>query len=221
MLVIRRHRQPLVPSVVREAFYSSFLWERLAASKIGAASPSHKSMGMGQRSVRAAFQPRQEDTVGTSKPNIPIKGSNRLRTGRRSIPGQVYLLTTATFKRRPIFQNGEAAQIVLNSLKYLERQGRILLEAAVVMPDHAHVVAGLLSGTLGEFVQSWKGFTARAINKHLSRKGPVWNSQFHDHAVRKDEVLVEVIRYCLNNPVRAGLVEDFHDYLHWYCRYRV
>jgi len=159
--------------------------------------------------------------VGTSKLNIPTKGSNRLRTGRRSIPGEEYLLTTATFKRRPVFQNGEPTQIVLDSLKYLERQGRIFLEAAVVMPDHAHVVAGLVSGTLGELMQSWKGYTARRINKLLNRKGPVWNKQYHDHAIRKDEVLMEVIRYCLNNPVRAGLVEDFHDYPYWYCRYGV
>jgi hypothetical protein len=31
----------------------------------------------------------------------------------------------------------------------------------------------------------------------------------------------EVILYVLNNPVRAGLVEDFHDYPHWCCRWEV
>ncbi|MCD6298736.1 MAG: transposase [Deltaproteobacteria bacterium] len=159
--------------------------------------------------------------MGTSKLNIPIKGSSKLRTGRRSVPGQVYLLTSATFKRRPIFQNKEAAEIVLNSLFHIKDQGRILLEAAVVMPDHVHVVAGLVSETLGEVMQGFKGFTAWSINRLLNRKGPVWNSQYHDHAVRKDEVLLEVIRYCLNNPVRAGLVKDFHDYPHWYCRYKI
>lgn len=159
--------------------------------------------------MRVAFQPRQKDTLSTSKLNIPIKSSNRLRTDRRSIPGQVYLLTSAASRRRPVFQNREAAEIVLNSLKYLESQGRILPEAAVVMPDHAHVVTCLTSGTLGEFMQSWKEFMARAVNELLSREGPVWNRQYHNHAVRRDEVLLEVIHYCLNNPVRAGLVEDF------------
>ena len=70
-------------------------------------------------------------------------------------------------------------------------------------------------------MQSFKRYTARAVNKPLNRQGPVWNSQYHDHAVRKDEVLMEVIQYCLHNPVRAGLVKDFHDYPHWYCRYPV
>jgi len=159
--------------------------------------------------------------MANSKPDISLKGSSRLRIGRRSIPGQIYFLTTATSERKPLFQNREAAEIVLNSLKYLDREGRISLEAAVVMPDHVHMVAGLVSGTLGDLMQRFKGFTARSINKLLDGKGPVWNNQYHDHAVRTDEVLLEVIQYCLNNPVRAGLVTDFHEYPYWYCRYKV
>jgi len=156
------------------------------------------------------------------RPNIPLKGSSKLRTGRCSIPGQIYLLTTATLERTPIFLNPEAAGIVLNSLKHLEDQDRLTLEAAVVMPDHVHnMVAGLVSDSLPDLIRSFKGFTARAINKMLNRQGPVWNSQYRDHAVRKDEVLVEVIQYCLNNPVRAGLVKDFHEYPYWVCRYNV
>jgi len=153
--------------------------------------------------------------------NIPLKGSKNLRTGRRSLPGQIYLLTTATFNREPIFQGPNAAAIVLNSLKSLEDQGRLTLEAAVVMPDHVHIVAGLLSESLPDVMSAFKGFTARAINKLLNRQGPVWNAQYHDHAVRKNEVLLEVVQYCLNNPVRAGLVKDFHEYPHWVCRYEV
>jgi len=155
------------------------------------------------------------------RPNIPQKGSKNLRTGRRSLPGQIYLLTAATSNREPIFQNPEAAAICLNSLKYLEEQNRLTLEAAVIMPDHVHIVAGIVSDPLPDLMRSFKGFTARAINKLLNRQGPVWNSQYHDHAIRKDEVLLEVIQYCLNNPVRAGIVKDFHDYPHWVCRYKV
>jgi len=85
----------------------------------------------------------------------------------------MYLLTTATFQRRPVFENRESAEIVLNSLRYLKEQGRILLEASVVMPDHVHVVVGLVLGTLGEVMQGFKGFTTRSINKRLNRKGPL------------------------------------------------
>jgi len=106
-------------------------------------------------------------------------------------------------------------------LQWLEEQGRICLEAAVVMPDHFHFVAELSDGNSSVLMQSLKGYSARKINELLGRKGPLWQPQFHDHAIRKDEVLEEVTLYCLHNPVRAGLVQNFRDYPYWYCRWEV
>jgi len=150
------------------------------------------------------------------------KGAQRLRRGRFSGVGQYYLLTTATHQRNPVFTLPEAVEIVLSSLLWLDdTQGLINLESAVVMPDHLHFVAELSEGNLSSLMQSLKGYTARKINRLLGRKGPPWQPQYYDHAIRKDEVLEEVTLYCLHNPVRAGLVQDFHDYPYWYCRWEV
>lgn len=148
-------------------------------------------------------------------------GTHRLRKGRFSEAGQYYLLTTGIRGRKPLLASPEAAKIVLSSLHWLEEKGRIQREAVVVMPDHLHFVAQLRLGNLSQLMQVFKGYTAREINQTLQRKGPVWQSQYHDHAIRKDEVLEEIILYCLRNPVRAGLVEDFHDYPYWYCHWPV
>jgi putative transposase len=151
-----------------------------------------------------------------------IRGKgHRLRTGRFSGEGQYYVLTMATRDRMPALDEPAAATCVLAALRWLETQQRIDLEAAVVMPDHVHFVARLRSGTLSALMQTLKGYTAREINRSLGRKGAFWQPQYHDHALRSDEDLVEVVSYCLNNPVRAGLVMDFHEYPHWYCRYPV
>ena len=149
------------------------------------------------------------------------KGAHRLRKGRISQIGQYYLLTTATCDRVPIFTRPEAAKTVLSSLIWLDRQGWIGFDAAVVMPDHVHFVAELRTGNLGKLMQNLKGYTSRRINQLLGRNGPLWQPQYHDHAVRTNEVLKEVTLYCLHNPVRAGLVRDFHDYAYWYCRWLV
>lgn len=151
----------------------------------------------------------------------PQKGSIYLRKGRTSIKNQHYLLTTTVIEREPVFNQTEAAEIVLDSLHWLEKQGKIILDAAVVMPDHMHFVAGLMQGSLAEMMRSLKRYTAKKINMLLQRTGAFWQPQHHDHAVRKDEDLQEVVLYTLHNPVRAGLVEDFHDYPHWYCRWKV
>jgi REP element-mobilizing transposase RayT len=115
----------------------------------------------------------------------------------------------------------EPAQIILSSLFWLESQERILLDAAVIMPDHLHFVAVLRQDSLDLLMHSLKSYTAKEINTLLKRHGKFWQPQYHDHALRKDEDLNEVIRYTLNNPVRAGLVDDFHEYPYWYCRWDV
>lgn len=146
---------------------------------------------------------------------------SRFRTGRFSHEGQYYLLTTTTHERKQVFVRPEAANWVLSSLKWLEARQRIGLEAAVVMPDHVHFVAQLRVGDLGSLMKSLKGYTSREINRLLGSRGPLWQPQYYDHAIRKDEVIADVVSYCLNNPVRAGLVKDFHEYPFWYCRYVV
>ena len=151
----------------------------------------------------------------------PPKGSKFLRKGRASIKNQQYLLTTTVLDRKPLLSREGAAEVVLSSLLWLEKQGKINLDAAVVMPDHFHFVAGLKDGSLATLMRSLKSCTAKRINILLKREGVFWQPQYHDHAVRKDEDLNEMVLYILHNPVRAYLVKDFHDYPYWYCRWDV
>ena len=72
----------------------------------------------------------------------PTKGSKYLRKGRASIKNQHYIITTTVLNRKPILNRKGAAKIILASLSWLENQDKIILDAAVVMPDHLHFVAG-------------------------------------------------------------------------------
>jgi len=151
----------------------------------------------------------------------PEKGSRSLRKGRVSIESQPYLVTTTVYQRQPFLQGDAAAQVVLSSLRWLENEKGSALSAAVVMPDHVHFVIALGTSSLAQLIHSFKSFTANKINGLLGRSGQFWQEQYHDHAIRKDEVLNDVVLYLLNNPVRAGLVKDFHDWPFWYCRWGV
>jgi REP element-mobilizing transposase RayT len=93
----------------------------------------------------------------------PQKGSKLLRKGRKSIKNQHYLITSAVLDRKPIFNRPEVAEIVLSSLYWLEKQDKILLDAAVIMPDHLHFVAGLKQGSLAQLIHSLKSYTAKKI----------------------------------------------------------
>ena len=133
---------------------------------------------------------------------LKIKGSRSLRKGRVSISGQPYLITTTINKREKLLSDKQANAIVGVALKWLHDNNRIDLLTYVIMPDHLHFIAALKTGTLSEIMHSLKGYTGKRINTVLKREGKVWQDQYHDHAIRKEEHLKEVVYYCLNNPVR-------------------
>jgi len=95
---------------------------------------------------------------------------------------------------------------------------RYQLRVAVVMPDHVHVIltplidpARQLVVSLAQIMKGVKGSSAHAIDHRLSH-GAVWQEESFDRVLRSSESLDAKIEYVLNNPVRGGLVRDWHDY---------
>ncbi len=91
------------------------------------------------------------------------------------------------------------------------------LLAVVVMPDHVHIALNPLArdeGTicLPQILQAIKSTSAHRINRELGHRGPVWQQESFDCALRREEQLGDKIDYMLGNPVRAGLVRNPMDY---------
>jgi putative transposase len=109
------------------------------------------------------------------------------------------------------------AQLVCEALHY--RDGRVYtLEAYSVMPNHVHLVCTPLSSgdgfySLSKIMHSLKGFTAWQANRLLKRKGDFWQHENYDHVVCDEEELQQIVKYVLENPLRAGLPERW-----LYCR---
>ncbi|MEH6575539.1 MAG: transposase [Amphritea sp.] len=61
--------------------------------------------------------------------------------------------------------------------------------AFVVMPDHVHCLVQLDKNPLNQTVHDVKSISAHRINRMLGRSGRFWQDGFHDHAVRKYEVV--------------------------------
>jgi putative transposase len=136
--------------------------------------------------------------------------SNRLRIGRHSQAGQVYLLTMVTLNRQPFFAQFQAARCLIRTLQAEERLGRASTWAYVLMPDHLHWLMQLGEEVdLARCVQGVKSLVSRQLGE------TVWQAGFHDRAMRKEEDLHALARYMVANPLRAGLVKCVGDYPHW------
>ena len=92
------------------------------------------------------------------------------------------------------------------------------LHAAVVMPDHVHLIYSPLRREDGwsysppEIMKTIKGRSARYINVALRRSGPVWQEEFFDHVLRSNDSLVDRVEYVCENPVRAGIAKVQAEY---------
>jgi REP element-mobilizing transposase RayT len=141
----------------------------------------------------------------TEKPH-----SKDLRKGRFSEPGRIYVITTVTSRRQPLFQDFLAARTLIQVMMEHERAGFAATLCFVVMPDHLHWMMQLGEmKNLGETVQALKSLTSRRIGRPVFQKG------YYDHAVREEEDVKNLARYIVANPLRAGLVGNVNDYPHW------
>ncbi|WP_375559915.1 transposase [Bernardetia sp. OM2101] len=112
----------------------------------------------------------------------------------------------------------EIAEIVKNSLHYFD-DSRLELISYCIMSNHVHVMFRLFEKdkldkpiTLSKIMHSIKSFSGSEINYKLKRTGTLWQAESYDHWVRHKNSWNRIVDYILDNPVKAGLVEDRKDW---------
>jgi REP element-mobilizing transposase RayT len=114
----------------------------------------------------------------------------------------------ACLLRRP-----DCAQIVAETLRHFEGERAVVISFAV-MPNHVHALFVLNpEWSLEKLVRSWKGFTARQINKLLARSGNFWQRDYFDRLVRDEKHFANCVRYIRRNPEKARLGKS--DFILW------
>jgi len=101
------------------------------------------------------------------------------------------------------------------ALEQILRTGRDEQFAIVVycfMPDHLHL---LVEGTgaasdLRRFIKLAKQHSGFLYRRNHNQ--PLWQEGYDDRVLRNDEHTIDVARYILANPVRAGLVASPAEY---------
>lgn len=121
------------------------------------------------------------------------------------------------------------ANVLKDSLHH--RDGNLFdLIAYNIMPNHIHLViypiverkasfaqireediksdSGESLYIVSKIMQDFKKYTTREANKILKRKGKFWQHESYDHVVRDQKELRRIVKYILNNPVKAGLSKN-------------
>ncbi len=123
-----------------------------------------------------------------------------------------YFVTVCCAGRRPAFADRCSAEWAVSRLLSTAAAYRFRLHAWCVMPDHVHVLAEGTDDTcnLLLFVRQFKLKTSREWTG--SQQPPLWQKNFYDHVLRRDEELPRVAAYIWTNPVRKGLCQDPREF---------
>ena len=105
----------------------------------------------------------------------------------------------------------QLARIVYDKLLWLKGEAHAL-HAFTVMSNHVHLLTTLKEDqSLSSVMQLIKGSTSFQCNKLLGRRGTFWQSERYDRVLRRGEYW-PVLRYILNNPVKAGVVKHWREH---------
>ena len=146
-------------------------------------------------------------------------------------PTHPHFVTMTILHWIPIFTREESVDIVLNSLRYLQKEENLKLYAYVILENHLHLVVS--SNDLSLSMRKFKSFTSKEIIKLLQRENvktildqltfykkahkksatyQVWQEGIQPKLISGDQMMVERIRYIHNNPVKRGYVDESK---HW------
>ena len=126
--------------------------------------------------------------------------------------GEIFMVTTATWRRRPLLTQPRIAELVTETLFAHRDAGEFDLLAWVLMPDHAHFVLQPKDRTLAEVMRRFKSLSWRRCRLQIGLMERLWQEGFHDRGVRSELALNLMIDYVHLNPVQAGLVRDPDDW---------
>ena len=122
-------------------------------------------------------------------------------------------------------QTDAIAELTAKALHHWDTQ-HIDLIAFCIMPNHVHAVFTLQNvltesgqpNSLDRLMQSLKSFSGRKANELLNLTGKFWGEESYDRLVRDDGELIRIVRYVLNNPVKAGLCSDWKEWKWCYVK---
>jgi putative transposase len=123
-----------------------------------------------------------------------------------------YLLTINTYLRSPWFADPRHANELSAHIAPFFAARAFAVLAYCVMPDHVHLVLEGVSADadLRESIRAWKSRTGYEWRRSGNAK--LWQTGFHDRVLREEDDTRAIVRYVLENPVRAGLVRSASDY---------
>jgi REP element-mobilizing transposase RayT len=147
----------------------------------------------------------------------------------------MYFVTFTVHQWVDIFTRKLYIEILIESLKFCQREKGLKIFAWVVMSNHVHLILRSDKNKLSDIIRDFKKFTSTKIvklieeNKKESRRSWLlwlfkkedkiwfWEEGYHGEEITTPDFFETKLNYIHLNPVRAGIVEKGEDYIYSSC----
>ena len=126
---------------------------------------------------------------------------------RLEFSGALYHVTSRGDRREDIFLNDDDRHAWLAVLGLVCKLFNCVVHAYCQMGNHYHLVVETLEGNLSGGMRQFNGQYTQQFNRRHGLVGHLFQGRYKAILVQKEAYLLELARYVVLNPVRAGIVD--------------
>ena len=126
--------------------------------------------------------------------------------------GAVWHVTCRGNEKRDIFRDDEDRRFLLTLFRRAVTILRWRVHAYVLMGNHYHLLVETPEANLSRGMRQINGIYTQRFNRRHERVGHLFQGRFHSILIEKEAHLLEIVRYVVLNPVRAGLSRRPEDW---------
>jgi REP element-mobilizing transposase RayT len=126
---------------------------------------------------------------------------------RLEFPDALYHVTARGDRQEDIFEDDQDRELFLATLEQVISRFNWICHAWCLMDNHYHLLIQTPDGNLSKGMRQLNGVYTQASNRRHRRVGHLFQGRFKAILVDSDAYLLELSRYVVLNPVRAGIVK--------------
>lgn len=131
---------------------------------------------------------------------------------RIEFPGTIYHVTSRGEARRAIYRDDHDRQKWLDVLSLVCRRFNIVVHAYCQMTNHYHLMIETVDGNLSQAMRQLNSLYSQYFNRIHLQVGHVFQGRYKAILVQKQGYHLELARYVVLDPLRAGMVTHVEDW---------
>lgn len=131
---------------------------------------------------------------------------------RLEFPGALYHVTSRGDHQEAIYRDDHDRQAWLDTLQLVCRRFNFTVHAYCQMTNHYHLLVETTDGNLAQGMRQLNGIFTQRFNRHHALAGHLFQGRYKAILVQKESHLLEVSRYVVLNPLRAGSIATLDDW---------